>query len=178
MGDGRRLELAAANGPGAWDGVATALARAAADGPIEGNGGVAVPLVAGDVTLGAIVALPAGSELLIDVELVRAVADLTASAFALDSRVAASHAEARRDAVTGLGNRRAFDEQVAEAIGAAASSGRRIALLMVDLDDFKSVNDSRVTPLATLSCGRSPGCSRVTFDPRTACSASAATSSP
>ena len=95
------------------------------------------------MTLGTIVALPAGSRLQIEHDLVRAVADLAASALAVDSRLAASRAEARRDAVTGLGNRRAFDERLAEMVAAATAGGGSAALLLLDLDGLKSVNDSR-----------------------------------
>jgi cyclic di-GMP phosphodiesterase len=134
-------EAAAGTSTAAAVAAAAALARAALEAPIEQGGRVAVPLVAGEATLGAIVALPAGSPLIIDLDLVCAVADLAASALVLDSRAAASHAEARRDPVSGLGNRRAFDERLADAV--AASAGRPSALLIVDLDDFKSVNDRR-----------------------------------
>jgi ribonuclease P protein subunit RPR2 len=106
-------------------------------------GAVAAPLVAGRATLGAIVAVPAGSPLRIDEELVSAVADLAASIFAADERIAASRAEARRDAVTGLGNRLAFDERLAAAVERATRGHGSVSLLMLDADGFKNINDSR-----------------------------------
>jgi diguanylate cyclase (GGDEF)-like protein len=46
------------------------------------------------------------------------------------------------DALTGLANRRTFDERIDEAHRAAARSGEPYALLMIDVDDFKRFNDS------------------------------------
>ncbi|MFZ5609963.1 MAG: diguanylate cyclase [Pseudomonadota bacterium] len=46
------------------------------------------------------------------------------------------------DELTGLLNRRAFDDQVAVRIAHATRAGRQGALLMIDLDHFKAVNDS------------------------------------
>jgi diguanylate cyclase (GGDEF)-like protein/PAS domain S-box-containing protein len=49
--------------------------------------------------------------------------------------------QAATDHLTGLLNRRAFDEAVAIAIDRADAAGHGIAVLMVDLDRFKPVND-------------------------------------
>jgi diguanylate cyclase (GGDEF)-like protein len=137
------LELAAGAGPEPAPQYGGTLARLGADTIVSDEDGIAAPLVAGGVTLGAIIALPGGARLQIDHDLVRAVADLAASALAVDSRLAASRAEARRDAVTGLGNRRAFDEHLAEMVATAAAGGGSTALLLLDLDGLKSVNDSQ-----------------------------------
>lgn len=48
---------------------------------------------------------------------------------------------ATTDALTGLPNRRAFDEQVAHAIAAAQRYGTSLALLIMDMVGFKAVND-------------------------------------
>ena len=58
-----------------------------------------------------------------------------------------SHAEAKayeasHDALTGLGNRSLLQERATAAIGAAAEQGRHCALLIVDLDHFKEINDT------------------------------------
>ena len=49
--------------------------------------------------------------------------------------------EGHYDAVTSLPNRRFLKERVSEEIARAQREGRQIALLYVDLDEFKSVND-------------------------------------
>ncbi|WP_322100577.1 diguanylate cyclase domain-containing protein [Pseudomonas aeruginosa] len=48
---------------------------------------------------------------------------------------------AYRDPLTGLGNRKAFDEQLGQALLRASSGGSELALLYLDLDRFKEVND-------------------------------------
>lgn len=54
------------------------------------------------------------------------------------------HAEeqARTDVLTGLANRRAFIEALGSEIGRAARLGEPLALVMLDLDHFKDVNDT------------------------------------
>ena len=49
---------------------------------------------------------------------------------------------ARRDALTGLPNRRMFHEELGRRLAAAGAAGRKVALLMLDLDRFKVVNDT------------------------------------
>lgn len=50
--------------------------------------------------------------------------------------------EARHDALTGLLNRRAFMELLPQALARADRSGKPLALLFLDLDGFKAVNDT------------------------------------
>lgn len=47
----------------------------------------------------------------------------------------------RRDALTGLGNRLAFEEALGAAVARANRSGRPLSLMMADLDCFKEIND-------------------------------------
>lgn len=49
--------------------------------------------------------------------------------------------EAHTDSLTGLANRRRFDDMLASAVDAAERDGRPLSLLALDLDHFKSVND-------------------------------------
>ncbi|ATF33512.1 GGDEF domain-containing protein [Burkholderia thailandensis] len=48
---------------------------------------------------------------------------------------------ARTDALTGLGNRRAFDENLRREWARALRTGRPLSLLFVDIDQFKDYND-------------------------------------
>lgn len=48
---------------------------------------------------------------------------------------------ARRDPLTGLLNRAAFEERMSEEVARALRYGRHLALVMFDVDDFKLVND-------------------------------------
>jgi len=54
---------------------------------------------------------------------------------------------ARRDFLTGLYNRFSFDERLEHAAAHADRYGHKLALLMIDLDDFKYVNDTHGHPI-------------------------------
>jgi diguanylate cyclase (GGDEF)-like protein len=64
----------------------------------------------------------------------------------LESKVAQRTAELQalllRDVLTGLPNRRALLEALPEAMGRASRGGRPAALLFIDMDGFKAVNDN------------------------------------
>ena len=49
---------------------------------------------------------------------------------------------ARHDVLTGLPNRRAFQERLELAIARAQRSGEQFALFFIDVDNFKSINDN------------------------------------
>jgi diguanylate cyclase (GGDEF)-like protein len=53
-----------------------------------------------------------------------------------------ARAEALRDTLTGLGNHRAFQEEIERQWTAAIRNGQPMALAIVDLDDFKRINDA------------------------------------
>jgi diguanylate cyclase (GGDEF)-like protein len=61
----------------------------------------------------------------------------------IDSQREEDHAKrlARLDALTGLSNRRAFDEAIGEQIAEARLTGRPLSVLLADLDNFKQIND-------------------------------------
>jgi diguanylate cyclase (GGDEF)-like protein len=50
--------------------------------------------------------------------------------------------QARMDVLTGLGNRRAFDERLDRAIERARLEGQPLSVIVSDLDGFKEINDS------------------------------------
>ena len=85
---------------------------------------------------------------------------------------------ADHDSLTGLLNRRRFEEELHSQAAAVARYGRHAALLVFDLDDFKAVNDGTATRSAMRCCGRSPRCCGAGCAPRTARHGSAGTSSP
>lgn len=59
----------------------------------------------------------------------------------LRDQVARSQAQANRDALTGLPNRRAYDERVAEEVARHKRFGEPLSLVVFDLDNFKQIND-------------------------------------
>lgn len=54
---------------------------------------------------------------------------------------------AQSDPLTGLPNRRHFEERSAQILTAAGTAGRTVALLMVDVDHFKQINDTHGHPV-------------------------------
>ena len=48
----------------------------------------------------------------------------------------------RTDALTGVGNRRAFDETLSAALSAASRQGHQVTVVAVDLDGLKRINDT------------------------------------
>lgn len=50
--------------------------------------------------------------------------------------------QSRTDQLTGLGNRRAFDEMLEKAVDMSQNSNKPLYLLMVDVDHFKAFNDT------------------------------------
>jgi diguanylate cyclase (GGDEF)-like protein len=154
------VSLAAASGPAAFARLTSApgvvlssfrgqklvLANAKELGELAGAGlaceeALAVPLLVEGETHGVILAaMPPGTGVQIDHELVAAIADLAAAAVANERRIALTHDEARRDALTGLPNRRAFEERLDRLI--AGDDAEPVGVVLLDLDDFKRVNDT------------------------------------
>jgi diguanylate cyclase (GGDEF)-like protein len=66
-----------------------------------------------------------------------------AAALALDNAETRARLEyqAQTDSLTGLFNHRQFHDRLRAEVGRAARSGEPVAVLMLDLDDFKRVND-------------------------------------
>ena len=57
------------------------------------------------------------------------------------AREAALRQQALHDPLTGLANRVLFDDRLRHALGRGRREGTGTCVLMIDLDDFKSVND-------------------------------------
>jgi diguanylate cyclase len=69
-------------------------------------------------------------------------ADTTAEVTRLRQHLEAVRLEAMTDGLTHLPNRRAFDEALESALKAADASGQAVTLAVLDIDHFKSFNDT------------------------------------
>ncbi len=56
-------------------------------------------------------------------------------------------AQARLDPLTGIGNRRAYEERLASAVAHAERHDERLSLVLIDLDGFKQLNDAHGHPV-------------------------------
>lgn len=76
-----------------------------------------------------------------DVETLELLSDLIAAHLSHANLYEAESRDSRRDALTGLPNRRAFEERLPVELARAARTGHPLALVLLDLDGFKGVND-------------------------------------
>jgi diguanylate cyclase len=74
-------------------------------------------------------------------------AGLRAEIEALRGKVETATHAARSDALTGAANRGAFDDELARRCALAASTGDGFALMLADVDHFKSINDTYGHPV-------------------------------
>ncbi|TIC84801.1 diguanylate cyclase [Nocardioides sp. GY 10113] len=115
--------------------------RRAAGGLDLPQRGVAIPMVIGARVIG-VLTLEAAQGTYLDLDLLDAFILQGASAL----QAARLHGEveerSRRDALTGLGNRRQFDADLATNVARAARYRRPLALALIDLDHFKRINDT------------------------------------
>jgi diguanylate cyclase (GGDEF)-like protein len=70
------------------------------------------------------------------------VAALQRRVVALTEEVGELGRQARTDPLTGLANRRGWDEQLDRELAQARRSGRPVTVALLDLDDFKGFNDA------------------------------------
>jgi diguanylate cyclase (GGDEF)-like protein len=77
----------------------------------------------------------------IERELFSEASDRKLRALQVGYQVAQLTRQSAEDALTGLANRRQLDLRLAEEFGTARSRGRPLAMALVDVDDFKQVND-------------------------------------
>jgi diguanylate cyclase (GGDEF)-like protein len=107
--------------------------------------GVLVPITARNTLFGVLVVGPDCHELQRDVtvrERLSGVASLAATALEGLVLLDEIRHQALHDPVTDLANSRLFEDRVTQSLSIARRSGTRLALLFVDLDRFKSVNDT------------------------------------
>jgi ribonuclease P protein subunit RPR2 len=104
----------------------------------------AVPLLADGERLGVLlIVMPANVQFELDGDLVGALADIAAGDLSSRRKLAQSQAEARRDSLTHLRNRRAFDEHLESILEQATTREAPVTLVLVDLDEFKEINDTQ-----------------------------------
>ena len=107
----------------------------------------AAPIAAGGEIFGALlVGVPTGAHVGIHPSLLVTATELAGASLANARRLALTHAEARRDPLTDLGNHRAFQEHLDRALLRAHSGASQVTLLLCDLDDFKRLNDDEGHP--------------------------------
>jgi diguanylate cyclase (GGDEF)-like protein/PAS domain S-box-containing protein len=102
------------------------------------------PIAAGGRTVGVLVVGWAGPVDALDdrvAQLTALAADEAASALARLAAMRRLESAALNDALTGVPNRRAFDEELPRALARAARSGQDLALAYMDLNSFKELND-------------------------------------
>jgi diguanylate cyclase (GGDEF)-like protein len=102
-----------------------------------------IPLRRDHSVLGAIVIEGDAPRQIIDreVDTVRLLARVASLSLRTAEEFSRQHDLARRDALTGLANRRTFDERLSTLLAESDRFQRPVALLLADLDHFKRVND-------------------------------------
>lgn len=78
-----------------------------------------------------------------ETELVRALGTIAGVSMDNSLLFAKTQELATRDPLTGLYNRRAFGERLLAEIDSAKRYGRALTYVMIDVDDFKTINDTR-----------------------------------
>lgn len=124
------------------------------DGSQPALGGIrAFPLWSGDGLFGAVCALPDTPEeeagltetepmVRLTVELLTSVLGLDLDRSRLQRRLDAAESAALSDALTGLGNRRAFDRAIEREEARCSRFGHHAGVVVLDLDDLKVTNDT------------------------------------
>jgi diguanylate cyclase (GGDEF)-like protein len=109
---------------------------------LGGKSGVAAPIVVGGQLWGAIGAAYGADPIPVDVELrLERFASLVALAISNADAWDRLGREASSDSLTGIGNRRMFDERLSAEVARADRYGRKLSLALLDLDHFKKIND-------------------------------------
>lgn len=109
-----------------------------------GSSRVSYPVIAAAGTAALLLFAPLYAGRVADAPLALAGAALLAAAvgFLLGQRDDTLRAQASTDALTHLFNRRAFDQRVRDEVAAAKRERTSLAMLVIDLDHLKEINDS------------------------------------
>jgi diguanylate cyclase (GGDEF)-like protein len=99
--------------------------------------------VAALAALGGLLLLLAGFTLWMARQILRPAAQLEASRSRLRELYESAREAALRDNLTGLGNHRAFQEAVARMVEGSRRYGTVFSLVLLDIDEFKRINDTR-----------------------------------
>jgi diguanylate cyclase (GGDEF)-like protein len=90
------------------------------------------------------IVLASGAALIVGAAVMsRTISPIVAGQADLQERYEAAVADALRDPLTGLGNQRAFHEELERQVDEALRYQTPLALMLIDLDEFKEVNDTR-----------------------------------
>src|SRR5438270_10620993 len=102
-----------------------------------------LPLIALEETFGVLVLESAKPDNFQDEEIrvLRSVADICAVGIRNAMQLQQAKTMASTDGLTGIYNRRGFETRIIESLGAAERNGLGLALLMIDIDHFKKLND-------------------------------------
>ncbi|HEX2505878.1 MAG TPA: sensor domain-containing diguanylate cyclase [Gaiellaceae bacterium] len=102
-----------------------------------------LPLVARGETIGLMEIIDERDRIFddFDVEFCRALCDVVATALRNARLYAQVEELAARDRLTGLYNRRLFEEHLGVAVARARRTGEELSLLVIDLDGLKRIND-------------------------------------
>ncbi|MGD0703969.1 MAG: GGDEF domain-containing protein [Trebonia sp.] len=111
-------------------------------GPCNGASSC-VPLVVGGEVIGSVLIIRPVGHPLADEQRIRESVSQAAPVLANLRNLAIAEARASTDGLTGLPNKRAVTEALKRMYGQASTTGSPLALLLLDLDHFKQVNDVR-----------------------------------
>jgi diguanylate cyclase (GGDEF)-like protein len=111
---------------------------------------VVVPLLVAGTVIGTLTVWREGPNAGVftaaEAQLIRRFGTLAALAYANAQQAEGLREQALTDALTGLANRRHFEDRLAAEIARVGRDGTPVALIAFDLDDFKRINDAHGHP--------------------------------
>src|SRR5215211_21056 len=121
------------------------LAQKVAGTEMEPEALVSVPLLVEDLAVGALNVYRLGEDVgfsVAEAEVIERFAAMAALAFNSARQRETLRAQARTDGLTGLLNHRACHERLHDEMCDALDAGRRLSVVVLDLDRFKTINDT------------------------------------